>query len=468
MDAGMGGPFEVLPDFAACRVLPDVQALTANWQMILALATSVPALIAIPMVGALSDRVGRKPALLLPVLSGLVGVIGLLAVAQFGAPIYVLLCAHLLQGCLGGYTAIMMLVYAYLADVVAVDRRSQVFTSVEALMFAAFTAGPYCGGVLTRMLPSGVIGVFWISVVGKLIALAYVLFILPESLHHTDGHTASSHAIESPSTPKPTLWSRLTPPRSLIAHLCTPPRTHLLLIAFAAAICVGGLPLFFLFCSYRFGWDAYDEGVYLLYLSVTRMGWMLGVGGLIDRAVTPKAGGSVDDREFSVRKVTMDVRVVRVGMVLAGVGWAAIGLVPEGWMVYAISFVTGFATLAKPTIRSLLSRSTPPLLQGRLFSAIQLLDQSAGVISSLVFPPIWSHTVGTSVPGLFLMVMGALFLVAGAIAGLGLNVERMVSGLHQHSLEVGGQDEEDEETREEEDEAIAVGVSRDLVPPPLR
>ncbi|TPX61529.1 hypothetical protein PhCBS80983_g01018 [Powellomyces hirtus] len=490
------------PDFATCRTIPDVQSLTAHWSMAITLCTSLPALLSIPLIGHLSDRFGRRPVFLLPMLSGLIGVLAIIAIAQFDWPLGILLAAHVLQGLMGGYTAIMMVVYSYLADTVDPNRTGKVFTVVDAAVFVALTIGPYTGGVLTRWLPQGVVGVFYVSVVGKLLALLYVIFILPESLNTRKLLSASAasaaplpHPSTAPPHPKRGLWTRLTTPSPLLRSLTVPPLCYLLMVAFITSIVIGGAPLFFFYASFRFGWDALDEGVYLLYMSVTRMFWMLGVGGWIDKWASRPAGQiqleqqqqhqqagedenapllsvstqlsppppaytpEVEDSGIAAtagsssstsspllpqpppidinRKVHIDLMVVRIGMIVLAVGWTIMGFLPQGWMVYIFAFVTGFGTLAKPLIRSLLSRSTAASQQGRLFSLLQLLDNSATVISNLVFPPLWAATVGSRFPGAFLSLMGALFAVAAAVSCACVATTHVVAVLHRAREERG-------------------------------
>ncbi|KAI8590524.1 major facilitator superfamily domain-containing protein [Geranomyces variabilis] len=435
------------PDFATCRNIPEVQALTAKWTMAISLAISLPAVLATPLIGHLADRFGRRPFFMLPCISGTVAILAVLGVAAFDLPLWVLLVANLVQGLLGGYQAILMITWSYLADVTPAHSRARVFLITEAFVFVAFTGGPYVGGLLTRILPSGVVGVFQFSLIGKLLALLYVVLLLPESLEKAKipsvPSVAEGPAAAGSTTPfyKAALWTRLSTPSTLLRMLAQPPRSHLVFIAFVTALGVGGLTLFFYYCSYRLGWDSLDEGIYLLYLSVTRLIWMLGVGGLIDRhaskptlpnpALASAGATAIPPLILDVRrKVRSEVMTVRLGMVISAIGMITIGFLSEGWMVYVVATFTGFGTLAKPTIRALLSRSTPPTLQGRMFSILQITDQVASVMSSFIFPPIWAATVGTRFPGTFLFVIGVFFFAGAGVAFAGLSVDDLIDGFH--------------------------------------
>lgn len=51
-----------------CRKLPNIQASTARWEMTFSLLANIPSLVSVLFLGKISDRIGRKPILLLPVM----------------------------------------------------------------------------------------------------------------------------------------------------------------------------------------------------------------------------------------------------------------------------------------------------------------------------------------------------------------------------------------------------------------
>lgn len=110
---------------------------------------------------------------------------------------------------------------------------------------------------------------------------------------------------------------------------------YLLFILFIIAVCIGGMPMMFYYASFRFGWDSYDEGLYMLYMSVTRMFWMLGVGRTLHRIVAGEQVGTSDDQGMVTRKTRVDVNVIRIGMLVLGFGYVGLGFATKAWMLYA-------------------------------------------------------------------------------------------------------------------------------------
>lgn len=60
------------PDFAQCRKIDQIQIAAAHWTLTFAICAGIPSLITGPIFGVLSDKLGRKPFLLLGMFSGFV------------------------------------------------------------------------------------------------------------------------------------------------------------------------------------------------------------------------------------------------------------------------------------------------------------------------------------------------------------------------------------------------------------
>ena len=67
-------------------------------------------------MGGWSDKVGRRPTLILPVLGGVLDAAGVLIVMIFDLPIYCFFVGAFLHGLFGYYTAIILACLSYIAD----------------------------------------------------------------------------------------------------------------------------------------------------------------------------------------------------------------------------------------------------------------------------------------------------------------------------------------------------------------
>ncbi|KAJ3039240.1 hypothetical protein HDV00_012479 [Rhizophlyctis rosea] len=423
-----------LPSFDQCNMLDDVQVLTAQWTLTLSLASTIPSLLSIPIYGVLLDRTGRKPILLTSMLSAVLGVLSYLSVATLNAGLWILVLTNIIAGCMGSFAVLSMAVFAYLADTTTPDQRTKTFVMSEAAMFVAMTLGPFLGGVLSRILPSGVVGVFYFTLFGYILSFIYVLAFLPESYYSSATETTPTFPTNRSSLTallediKSSLVSSIS---LLTTHTQTSHTTRLLLsILFLLSTAFGAYMIFFYYTMKIFQWDSYKEGIWMLVQSVTQTAWMVGffpwlMGRLVgERGKEGFAAVSDEEREADngdsnvqakLQRALMEVYVTRAGLgVLVG-GYLVLAVANTEWLVYIVTIINGFGTLARPTLRGLLSRTVPGTLQGRLLSSCQLVEQVGTLISGIIYPSLWASTVST-VPGAFLLFTAGLYLAAMGLA----------------------------------------------------
>ncbi|RUS17128.1 major facilitator superfamily domain-containing protein [Endogone sp. FLAS-F59071] len=337
-----------------------------------------------------------------------------------GLPTVGLILSRILQGMLGSQGVLIMTTYAYIADTIKAENRTQMLVSVEALFYISFTLAPYIGGVLTRVLPAGVVGVFWIAILGKFLVLSYILVVLPESLTERQVILRTRHAKTGIRDVERSIRATMHKIISIFKGPDSSARRLILAAMLVIGAASGGVRIFFYFAAYRFGWDAYDEGQLMLVLSVGRIFYMLAALPAIlkffGRGASPE------------QKIHLELQLVRFAMVLQSVGYLCMVLATEGWMLYTIGLADGFGTLAVPMLRGLLSRTVTSQMQGSLFSGIQFMEQLASILSGIIFPSVWGWSVKNSIPSLFLFLLAGVYIVLSkALVSLTLSVISFLS-----------------------------------------
>ena len=332
---------------------------------------------AAPVLGAISDRFGRRPVILFSC-AGLALSYVLIATATSLAALYV---ARVITGIASASYATAS---AYIADVTPPEKRAASFGMLGAAFGLGFVAGPALGGVLGEYsvhLP------FWVAAGLCVANVFYGIFVLPESLA-PEKRTARID------------WLRANPIGSL--KLLSAHKGLLLLAAVFLLFAVSHdvMPsTFVLYGGERYGWSVQDVG---LALGVIGMATAVVQGGLMR-----PLGRLLGDRGSVV-----------TGLSFGALGFALFGLAPVGWMFLAAVPVQALWGISGPSIQGLMSHKVGPSEQGRLQGAITSMRAIGGIIGPLIFTNAFSFglTMEPAVPGLALFAGAGLLVVAALVA----------------------------------------------------
>lgn len=323
-----------------------------------------------PLLGALSDRHGRRPVILLSNF-GLAFDYALMALAPTLGWLFV---GRLISGITA---ASISTAFAYVADVTAPEKRAGAFGVLGAAFGLGFVIGPALGGLLGGVdsrLP------FWVAGGLSLVNALYGLFVLPESLPR-ERRAAFS-------------WRRANP---LGAFKLLRSHRELLGLAginFVDYLAHGVLPaVFVLYAGYRYDWRAQEVGLVLAGVGVC--------SAVVQAGLT---GGAV--KRFGER------RTIQLGLFFGGLGFAIYGLAPDGWLFLLGVPVMALWGLSAPAIQGLMSARVHPSEQGQLQGANASVSSLTSVISPALFGFVFATTVGEGTPPAW---AGAAFLLAAAM-----------------------------------------------------
>jgi len=290
-----------------------------------------------PMLGALSDRVGRRPVLLYS-MAGM----GINFLTTAWAPN--LACLFIGRVIGGMSSASMSVASAYASDISTPENRAKSFGKVGAAFGLGFICGPMLGGLLGSVdlhLP------FYVAAALSAANFVYGYFAVPESL------PAAQRA--------PFNIARINPFASLI-RLGRRTDIRGLIVTFALVTCAQMMlnTTWVLYTTFRFDWTPGQNGFALFCVGLTAAVVQAGLLGMLIR----RWG---------------EVRLSVLGLVSGAVAYLAYGLATQGWMMYAIIVGNVLAFAAGPALQSLISRATPAGEQGELMGSLQSIS-SAGVI----------------------------------------------------------------------------------------
>lgn len=331
-----------------------------------------------PVQGALSDRFGRRPVIL---------------VSNFGVGLdYVVMALAPNLGWLfvgrvvsGMASASISTAFAYVADVTPPEQRAARFGMLGAAFGLGFVLGPAIGGLAGSVDPRLP---FWIAAGLSLLNALYGFFVLPESL--------------PPDKRAPLSLARANPVGALTLLRSQPQLLSLAAVWFVSQLAHFVMPIIgVLYLTFRYGWDERTIG---FTMAAVGLAAVIVQGGLIGPGV----------RRFGERAAML-------GGFLGGIlGLVIQGLAPVGWMFWlGIPFMSlwGFGNAAA---NSLMSARLGPSEQGRLQGANACLQGIAGLFGPGLFSQVYALALaspGQAVPG-----PGAPYLLAAALLALATGI----------------------------------------------
>ena len=320
-----------------------------------------------PIHGALSDRFGRRPIILL---------------SNFGLGLdYILMAlapslAWLFVGRIvsGISAASISTAYAYVADVTEPDRRAALFGMLGVAFGVGFVLGPALGGIAGSFDPRLP---FWIAAGLSLLNGVYGLLILPESL--------------PPEKRAPFRWKLASPIGSLILLRSHPQLLGLAVVSFLGQLAHASLPnIGVLYMMYRYSWGERAVGFVMAGVGLCSM---IVQGGLIGPAV----------------KHLGESRAMLVGLVFGVAGFAAFGLAATGfWFLAGIPLLALWGIASAATL-GLMSRCVSESEQGQLQGANASLMGIASLIGPAIFTQSFALLIADGAP---VYLPGAPFLLA--------------------------------------------------------
>lgn len=376
---GMTVVLPVLP-FVVLRYIPDEGAL-ALWVGVIEAVFALCSFLVAPLLGAISDRYGRRPVIVYSVLGAAVGYV----LFGIGGALWVLVLARVVQGLAAGD---MPALFGYVADITAEKDRSKRFGFLGALTGVSFMVGPALGGLLAKVSVS--LPMYVTAGVAVLIALIS-LTALPESL--APEHRTSSLVLAD------------LQPLKVLKDAFARPHLRPLLLGLALVT----VP--FMFFANNVGVVALDTVGW----GPTQVGILLTVNGLIDIVVQ---GGLL---AFLLPRIG-ERGVVVAGIVGQGVG--CLGLAVSAsflpWPALlagtALVFAAGQGGMSA-ALDGLMSTSVGADEQGWLAGGISSLNSAIQMVAPLLAG--WVYTVvGHGAPywaGLVMIALAAVVLARATV-----------------------------------------------------
>ncbi|MFX3624362.1 MAG: MFS transporter [Ectobacillus sp.] len=363
---GFGIIIPVMPFYAK-----QMGASPAQLGLLMAVYSLMQLLFA-PMWGRISDRIGRKPVIM-------IGILGLglsFFMMALSSKLWMLFAARIIGGLLS--SANMPTVMAYVADITSAENRSKGMGIIGASVGLGFIFGPAIGGLFSQ---ENLSTPFYLAGSSSLLTFLLVAFMLKESL-------------------SPEQRSQLSQKKEPLLKAFNGPVSILFILQLIVTLSLAGLEATFAyFAADKAGLGSVQLGYIFMIMGLAGA---VVQGGLVGRMTSKWGEGSV----------------IQLGIIISAIGFALILLV-ESFATAAV-FLTVFGIgngLIRPSVSSLLTK-TSAAGHGSTTGLLSSFDSLGRIIG----PPLggWLFSVSIGLPyisGIILSFIALIFYRLYAIQG---------------------------------------------------
>lgn len=300
-----------------------------------------------PLIGQISDRVGRRTVLLVTIL------LEVASYAFYAHAAHSIIWIFIARAFAGIASSNLGVAYAYTADILPVRDRAKGIGAIGAALGMGFILGAPLGAMLVQWGGGGPLLLGYTAMVFAMINWFYVFLFLPESL---DGEQRKLNSER---------WNLHF--NTLIYALKLPNIGFLLLLYFTASFAVSNLESTFIQLMYfDFKLSEVQGGFVFAYVGFLGAFMQMAAG----RKMIPKFG---------------EVNVMRAGYILQAPSLASIPY-STPWLGFlaAISIYAIGRGISDPAVNTLISKSAPAEIQGGIFGITQSVGALARIISPLI------------------------------------------------------------------------------------
>uniref|UniRef100_A0A8C6GVC3 Proton-coupled folate transporter n=1 Tax=Mus spicilegus TaxID=10103 RepID=A0A8C6GVC3_MUSSI len=368
---------------SADPLMKEVETLTSHWTLYMNVGGFLVGLFWSTLLGAWSDRVGRRPLLVLASLGLLLQAVVSIFVVQLELHVGFFVLGRALCALLGDFNGLLAAGFASVADVSSNHSRTFRMALLEACIGVAGTLASLLGGHWLRA--QGYANPFWLALALLIVMALYAAFCFGETVKE----------------PKSTRLFTLRHHRS-IARLYVVPapeksRMHLALYSLAI----------FMVVTVHFG----AQDILTLYELSAPLCWdskLIGYGSAAQHLPYLTSLLGLRLLQFCLA----DTWVAEIGLafnILGMVVFAFATITPLMFTGYGLLFLSLVTT---PVIRAKLSKLVSESEQGALFSAVACVNSLAMLMASGIFNSIYPATLNFMKGFPFLLGAGLLFIPA--------------------------------------------------------
>lgn len=372
----IGISFSIITPVIPFLVEPYIRN-TSNQATVVTLLVSVYALcmfFSAPILGALSDKFGRRPLLLISLLGSALGFL----ILGIGGALWVLFVGRIIEGITGGSIST---IFAYFADITPRAQRTKYFGWVSAITGVGTVMGPALGGVLAAEF--GHAAPLYFGAMITVLNVVYGFFFMPESL-------------DKDKRLKEITFVRLDPFRQLFSVLSMKNLNRILISAFLLWLPNGSLQAILS----QFTIDTFNLKPALIGLIFS----IMGIQDILSQGlIMPKLLLRFSDKQIMLLGMLSEV---------IGYGLIAGSALLTSYLLFIIGlFIFGFGdSIFGPAFNGMVSKSADSTEQGRVQGGSQSIQSLARIVGPVIGGQLYI-TIGSAAPAFMGMLLIAISIV---------------------------------------------------------
>jgi MFS transporter, DHA1 family, tetracycline resistance protein len=317
-----------------------------------------------PLLGRLSDRMGRKPLLLVSQFGTLAGFL----ITAFAPNLWILFLARAIDGATAGN---LSLAQAYISDVTKPEDRAKSFGIIGIAFGMGFLIGPAISGFLARFdYRDPIFAAAALSATSILTTYLLLPSGAPASAEASapaDGEAAAEASDTGPGGRRLSLFEWGAYAEYLRRPALAPRLFEFLCFAFSFAMFTAGLPLF---AERRLEWHGQPFGP-------VQLGYIWAFAGFLGLFLQGPALGKLVKR-FGERSLN------RTGFGGYAAGYLILAFCHSLPVLILATIVTAIGTLVRPTLTSMISQAAARREQGAVLGLTQSLTSVAQIVAPLL------------------------------------------------------------------------------------
>ncbi|XP_048258931.1 solute carrier family 46 member 3-like isoform X2 [Haliotis rufescens] len=356
-----------------------IQQDSSELLLITTLPGSIIAILVNLVLGSYSDFLGRRFLFFVPTLGAALKVTLLCFIIGFHMSLNWLYLAYILEGFTGGFTAFLLAVFSYTADVTTPGKKRTVMIALmEGILAVAGAVGQVAVGFIIEDVNYLYAAIMIAAIFG--LALIVIITLLPETM---------TNKMEKRWSPLPHIkkvfgffFTRGSGKQRAMYILA------MLIFYFGVIVNLGRTSVETLYqLDKPFCWSPLKIGFYgAIRLSFTVACSVVGL-----KLLQP---------------CFRDMTIALIGLAFGAASFVMEGLAVNDWMLYSVPAIGFIAFNVVPVARATMSKMTSPLEQGALFSSIAAMETICNTMSNTLYNTVYQSTVGVFRGAVFIMMAG--------------------------------------------------------------